>query len=964
MALPQASIDAEAALPQAAALHQAGQLQAAQALYQQVLQQQPDHPQALHLLGLAFLQQGDAGHAANLMQRALQVCPGHAQAWTHLGVALKAQGQLRQALRCHRQALALQPGLLDAQVNLGNVLHQAGRNAKALAAYDQALQQTPGHGPALASRLPVLMGLQRWAQAEQAGHHGLQAAPQDADLQFQTSLLHLLLGLDGSGWSLYEARWRRPAFLAQNPPRFNPARLWDGQAPLAGRSLLLLAEQGLGDALQCARYVPLLLQRGAHVFLETAAPLWRLMQGLALPPQQADRLECVPRGGLLPEADFHLPLMSLPGRMLGQERATPAPQAWTGPYLRAPGVLVAEWAARLGPRRGARPRVGLVWKAGDNPAGRQRHVPVALLGQALALGADYFSLQKDVTPDEAQTLGAAWPELRWTGAEQTDLADAAALIQAMDLVISVDTSLAHLAGALGKPVWILLPALPDARWQLARSRTTWYPTARLFRQPARGQWAPALQALQEALHQALAQWPGPASSPGGGDVTPWCPPEDAQPSTRAALRMLAQGRLHEAHAWARQALECAEDDALLHNHMGVIEHALGRHEQAVQSFARALALAPGLRAALINQAGALRDAGRAAQAQASLDQALAQDASDVAARWNKALLLLLQGQYARAWPLFESRWAPGGHCAALRRPQEPPRLSLTEPGPAWLPRGLRLLVTAEQGLGDTLQFARYLPLLAAQGLQVVAEVQPALVRLLAHSLQPLEAAGPSPLQVMALGAQPPKAELCVGMMSLAALHGTATPLEVPVNVPYLKVPPPVQTRWAGRVAPHRADGAPLVGLMWMGNPEYALNQRRSVGLEELLQALPAGPRYLSLQLTLGEQDQALLQRRPDVLHPGAEQQDMLDAAALCQCCDVVLTVDTSMAHLAGALGRPTWVLLHASADWRWGMDAQRSRWYPTARLFRQRRWGDWRGPLQEVASALAASPWAPDNAAP
>ncbi len=905
------------------------------------------------------------------MQQALQVHPGHAQAWTHLGVALKAQGQLRRALRCHRQALALQPGLVDAHVNLGNVLHQAGWDEKALAAYEQALRQAPGHGPALASRLAVLMGLQRWAQAERASHLGLQAAPQDAELQFQSSLLQLLLGLDGSGWGLYEERWRRPAFLGQNPPRFNPARLWDGQAPMAGRSLLLLAEQGLGDALQCARYVPLLLQRGARVFLETAAPLWRLMQGLALPPQHADRLQCVPKGAPLPPADFHLPLMSLPGRILGRARAAPAPQAWTGPYLRAPGAMVADWAARLGPRRGARPRVGLVWKAGDNPEGRQRHVPAALLAQALALGADYFSLQKDVTPDEAQTLGAAWPELRWTGAEQTDLADAAALIQAMDLVISVDTSMAHLAGALGKPVWILLPALPDARWQLARSTTTWYPTARLFRQPARGQWAPALQALQEALHQALAQWPGPASSPFGGDVAPWCPPEDAQPSTQAALNMLAQGRLHEAHAWARQALECAEDDALLHNHMGVIEHALGRHEQAAESFARALALAPGLRAALINQAGALRDAGRPAQAQASLDQALAQDAGDVAARWNKALLLLLQGDYAHAWPLFESRWAPGGHCAALRRPQEPPRLSLAELGPALLPRCLRLLVTAEQGLGDTLQFARYLPLLAAQGLQVVAEVQPALVRLLAHSLQPFEAAGPAtlppttaPLQVVPLGTQPPPADRCVGIMSLAALYGTASPQEVPVNVPYLTVPHPLQTRWAGRVAPHRAGAALLVGLMWTGNPQYALNQRRSIGLGELLQALPAGPRYLSLQLTLGEADQALLQRRPDVLHLGAEQQDMLDAAALCQCCDVVLTVDTSMAHLAGALGRPTWVLLHDSADWRWGMDAQRTPWYPTVRLFRQRRWGDWCGPLQEVARALAASPWAPDNATP
>jgi tetratricopeptide (TPR) repeat protein len=972
-------MDVLSKLQHATELHRAGHLAQAAALYQEVLLHQPGHADALHLTGLIALQQGDAHRARDLIEQALRAAPELAQAWTHLGIALKLLGLPLQALACHQRALKLQPGLVDAHVNLANQLHQLGQAGLALKVYEQALSLAPAHAPAHASRLVVLMSQLRWVEAEQAARHALTHAPEDAEVQFQAGLLNLLLGQTAPGWPMYEARWRRPAFLHQNALRFDAGRLWDGRSPLRGRRLLLLAEQGLGDAIQFARHALWLAQQGAQVVLETPQPLMRLMQGLGVHqdlklPAREDMggVLCIPKGAPLPEADLHLPLMSAAGRLAGGD--TPpqaAPPLWQGPYLNPPPDLASRWAdalnARMGPRR--LPRVGLVWKAGNNPAGQARQLPAQQLAEALAsvassplkgseVRAHFISLQKEVGAEERHAMSAALPGLLFTGEDQADLADAAAIIHSLDLVISVDTSIAHLAGAMGKPVWVLLPALPDWRWQLARTDCPWYPSARLFRQPTPGAWGEVLVELKLELDEALKRHAHAATA----GAAAWQLEGGTIPITRAALQALAQGRLHEAHALAQQALAASPGpDAMLHNNQGVILHALGWLAQALQSFERALAVRPGFRAALINRAGALRDHRQWQQAQASLDEALSNDPADVAARWNKALLLLLQGRYAQAWPLFECRWEAGGHCAALRRAHEPPRLAITAAGPVDLPRGTHLLVTAEQGLGDCLQFCRFVPRLAARGIHLTLEVQPALVRLLGFGFgngSPSAAADaaqdkPSPVHVVPLGTQPPHADACVGVMSLAAVLGIASPKDVPSEAPYLKVPPAVRDRWRERLALHGDPVAPVVGLMWTGNPHHAQNGRRSVNLEELLRALPQGPRYLSLHKDLSAHDRAVLASWPDVLHVGDEQEDMLDAAALCECCSVVLTVDTGMAHLAGALGRPTWVLLHASADWRWGVDASASVWYPTVRLFRQRFWGDWREPLQEVGQALA-----------
>lgn len=424
----------------------------------------------------------------------------------------------------------------------------------------------------------------------------------------------------------------------------------------------------------------------------------------------------------------------------------------------------------------------------------------------------------------------------------------------------------------------------------------------------------------------------------------------AEAATQAALQALAEGRLQEALAHAREASAAAPHHAMMHNNEGVVLHALGQHEQALASYERALQLNPTLLHALVNRAAPWRDMGHPQQAQACLQQAVQAHPNSVPARWNLALLLLAQGHYEQAWPLFESRWEPTGHCAGLLRPYEPPPWR----GEAAQLRGQRLLIKPEQGLGDALQFVRFVPHLLQHGAQVVLEVQPPLLRLFQHVLG-------AATTVLPMSPLAPMADFSVGVMGLAAVCGLQAPHQLVqpgapgAEVPYLSVPTQVLQAWAERLGPKRR---PRLGLMWGGNPQHAQNRRRSVPLQALLPTLMAhgGQHFelVSLQKELPPEDLALLQHYPTVRHFGPEQADLLDAAALCQLCDAVLTVDTSMAHLAGGLGCPTWVMLHASADWRWGLKGNRSPWYPSARLVRQTTWGDWQAVVQQATATIAA----------
>jgi hypothetical protein len=316
--------------------------------------------------------------------------------------------------------------------------------------------------------------LGRHAEAAACFDEALRVAPDSALAQFNKATHLLLMGDFAKGWPLYESRWRKPD---QHGKRDFEAPLWLGESKIAGKTILLHAEQGLGDTIQFCRYVPMVEALGAKVVLEVPPSLKTLMT--MLPGTRS----LVARGEMLPLFDLHCPIMSLP--LAFGTRLYTIPH--NVPYLSATPQAADRWQSRLGPKH--RPRIGLVWSGTQKHKNDQnRSLPLAALAPLLSLDMEFHALQKELRPDDRAYIAVGAP-VAFHGDDLRDMNDTAGLTTAMDLVISVDTSVAHLAGALGKPVSILLPFTPDFRWLLTREDSPWYPSAWLIRQPAIGDWA-------------------------------------------------------------------------------------------------------------------------------------------------------------------------------------------------------------------------------------------------------------------------------------------------------------------------------------------------------------------------------------------------------------------------------------------------------------------------------------------
>jgi len=398
------------------------------------------------------------------------------------------QFQVLMRLRRFEQALAQAQRLLEIAganpatlVNAAVALHGLGRSDEALAQLDAALVLQPDYGDALVNRTSVLLAAGRLRECVAAAHHGLQHEPENAGIHWNLAFAHLLLGEFDAGWREHEWRFRMfpQAAMALDQPR------WQGES-LAGRSIFLYGEQGFGDNLQFVRYVPLVAHQAAHVYLLVPQRLEALMTGL---PANCTLL---PQGARLPRVDFQCPLMSVPAVLGTTEASIPAQV----PYLRADPVRVAAWRERL-PRD--RLNVGIAWSGKPTYAhDHLRSMALEVFRAVAAPGCRFVTLQPELRENDRAEL-ARWPEVVDAGRELRDFADTAALMEAVDLVVTTDTSVAHLAGALARPVWILLARAPDWRWMLEREDSPWYPTARLYRQGPSGSWPQVLARVQADL---------------------------------------------------------------------------------------------------------------------------------------------------------------------------------------------------------------------------------------------------------------------------------------------------------------------------------------------------------------------------------------------------------------------------------------------------------------------------------
>ncbi len=992
------------------ALKQLRRLEEAVATYDRLLTIKPDYVEAHFNRGNALRDLGRQQDAVASYDKAVAINPDYAEALNNRGNALLALGRRAEALASYNRALAVKPDYVDALNNRGNALLDLERPEEAVASYDAALKYKPDYAEALNNRGPALAELGRPREALASYDRALALKPGYVDALYNRGLLCLLLGDFPSGWSGYENRWLRSD--ATKRKLIAPFPAWKGE-DVSGKRIIVDEEQGFGDILQFCRYLPKLTQLGAQVAFLVRPSLRRLLR-----PSMPDvRFIDKPDGE---NFDYQSALLNLPVGFGTALHNIPADV----PYLRPEPELVAKWRERIG-SHGL--KVGICWQG--NPTGKidiGRSIPLRCFKRLSAMPhVRLISLQKQHGLDQLaalkgelriETLGADFD----AGADA--FLDAAAVMSCLDLIVTSDTSIAHLAGALGRPVWLALRCAPDWRWLLDRSDSPWYPTMTLYRQNKRDDWdgvferiardlaglSPGAGADEAVLREAIG-----FHHQGDFDQAERRYKEilDKQPDHFDAKHLLGvvrlqQGRHDEAFASIGAALRTNPNSAVALSNLGLVLSKLGRPEEALASCAKALAIEPNLADAYNNRGAAFRelsridealasydkaialkpdfadafnnrgnalreirrneealasydkalalnpnfadvftncgaalmDLGRFEEAISSYDKALAAKPDYPEAAFNRGLLALLLGDFSFGWTCYEKRWEPA----------DAPKRKLIAPYPVWKGEdisGKRIIVYEEQGLGDIIHFSRYLSKLSELGAQVTFLVRRSMHRLLSSFIPAI--------RLIDKHMDGECFDYQCALLSLPGAFKTAFH-SIPANIPYLRPEPDLVTKWRERIGGHGLK----VGICWQGSPTGKIDRGRSIPLRRF-KALSDIPnvRLISLQKEHGLDQLAELKGELKIETLGADfdagADAFIDTAAVMSCLDLIVTSDTSIAHLAGALGRPVWVALKLAPEWRWLLHRSDSPWYPTMTLYRQNKSDDWDGVFERIAGDLA-----------
>lgn len=817
-------------------------------------------------------------------------------------------GEYAEAEFCFLRTRSLAPDSLETVLNLGFVLDMQGRSSEALACYETVLAIAPGNAKARYNRAMHMLRTGRLVE----------------------------------GFADYEARF---AAMKEADRRVYDQPRWDG-SPLDGRSILVYCEQGLGDAIQFCRYLQYIARLGGRVILEVQQPLVTLLSGL-------DSIERVVVKTEFPtQSDVYIPLLSLP-HIFHTTLDTIPDQV---PYIMPPDALTKLWKERVKGGSGI-VKIGLAWAGKARPY-PNRTCPPENLDPLLALpGLQFYSLQ--VGEQERFPLPQAFSDsIVDLTAMIKDFADTAALILNLDLVITIDTAVAHLAGALGKPVWVLLPNVTDWRWMLERSDSPWYPTARLFRQPCPENWGAVIDEVCQALRQQFIshQHATVVSEKMLGTSFQQALAAIENNDSKTAISDLGNlllhlpddpavwfnlGRAHDLSGRSGEA-EHAYRQALLHDpNSPAIWFALGElrlrqkaYPEAEFCLHKAHVLKPESVDILLGLGKALVVQNKTAEAFNCCQKILGIKPDSAEATYNMAFLQLRSGDYRSGFANFEARLnmsTPGADTRLYRQPRWD--------GSAL--NGRTILVYGEQGMGDVIQFARYIPMLAERGGKVVFEVDPPLL--------PLFEGFPGLTELVPKSATPPLTDVYIQTLSLPFLFDT-TYETIPDRVPYLVPEETKVANWRQKLA---ADTNFKVGLVWRGNPDNPRDSSRSCSLATFspLATLPHITFY-SLQVGLGSEEVASAPPGIRLVDFSRDLIDFTDTEALIANLDLVISVDTAVAHLAGAMGKPVWVILPEDLDWRWLQGRSDTPWYPSMRLFCQELQSGWAGVLKQVKDAL------------
>jgi Flp pilus assembly protein TadD len=480
------SRDLRAQILQGLQLEAEKRLGEADRLYAAILNSDPSNFYALYRRAILCAGRGDDIEALRLIQAAMKRSVT-VEVLGDCGVILDRLGRSAEAMETYDRALIVDPHNVLALLHRGRLFMKLGQHAKAAACFEKLLARSPNHAAAINSLGLSLIELGRHREATACFARAIALEPDNANAHFNLALALLTLGDFEAGWAEYEWRFRTEGL---KPSRsVYPQPHWDGVEPLAGKTIHLYTEQGLGDSIMFARYAPMVAALGATVIAGL------LPQAKVLATEISGVTPIAP-GDPLPSFDLQAPLLSLPHLLKTRIDTIPADV----PYIRPRADRVETWRDRL--PRDKKPTVGVVWAGGKDFKGDHKRSIALQHFETLfdASGVSFVSLQRDLRAGDAGRLRQR-PHVLHFGEQLTDFADTAAIISMLDLVISVDTSVAHLAGAMARPVWILLPLVPDFRWLLDRTDSPWYPTARLFRQPRPGDWDSVLANVKEALSE-------------------------------------------------------------------------------------------------------------------------------------------------------------------------------------------------------------------------------------------------------------------------------------------------------------------------------------------------------------------------------------------------------------------------------------------------------------------------------
>jgi len=908
--------------------------------------------------------------------------------WNFIGVLNRKLKRYEVSREAYYRALALAPGHAESEANLGNVCRDMERYDEAIEAYQAALRAQPDNTAWMTDLGATLVTQRRLDEALAVHQRAMDRAPDSPDLRWEYALAQLMAGQWREGFDGYRARWAR---RQPEPPNF-PQPLWQGER-LSDKTLLLYVEQGFGDALQFLRFLPFVFERVQNVVLEVRWPL-----APVIPPRQGLR---VIAGGKerLPAFDCHAGLMDLAHWLRDDLPQMPRDV----PYVAAPPDRLAYWSERIGALPGL--KVGLVWAGNPDVRNDSTRSPrLAPLMPLLAVpGISFVCLQQGDGRRDLETL--TLPDgIHWLDPvdDIKDFGDTAAIMASLDLVITSDTGPAHLAGALGVPVWVLLSYAGDWRWGQHETDSFWYPTARLFRQPVPKDWATVMQTVVNALGGLLD-----TRQDSGDDTARFAEAQQAYAEKRDAevvemanallphhrgwaaswlLRGAAQRRLglnaaaardlHEALRRApnysdayRQLLQLLQSESrwldaqLLCSRWAQYvpdeteawwwkarsEETNNRFAPAAESYRRVLQLAPDREEARQRRALSLNTAGtnalaaeRLAEGMRFLREAVACQPDFALAHFNLGLGLLMQGAYREGFAEYEMR-------RQLPQIPSPPPYNL----PYWQGEpveGKGILLYPEQGFGDAIQFLRFARALSERGARLFVALQDGLNRL---------AASMDCVTVLQRGDPLPPLDYLCALPSLPHLLDISLE-DLPGPIPYLSAPKEDAERWREKI--HALPGL-RVGLIWAGSPTFMNEAVRSPRLAPLMPLLSIpGISFVCLQQGGGRRELDHWTPPPGVswFDAAAEIDDFAGTAAVMSALDLVISSDTGPAHLAGALGVPLWIMLSRGADWRWGMSGSQSAWYPSARLFRQQQVGDWSAPVKEMVEALKSRQTAPD----